>query len=481
MPELHLTADGWRYDVEPSMLRRRYSHDYYGRSIYMLTLTTEGRQPSLGKLQWQKGQPETARVLLSPLGQAVMQCWQDIPKYYPAVHLLSIQIMPDHLHGLLFVTKGQEAHLGQVVKGFKAGATKALRAMLREVAGSNPPNEDSQAGQPSAMGDFAADNNPPNGNSQAGQPSAAGGYAAGSNPPNGKPQAGQPSTTGGYAAGSNPPNGDSQAGQPPAAGSYAAGNNPPNGNCRTGQPPTAGVYAAGSNPPNEESQASQPSAAGGYAASTGQACLSAAGYNSPNKEPLPSKGPSPNEEARVFSLGYQDSILRGAGQLERMFRYIEDNPRRLAVKREHPGSFSVQRGVQIGERHYDIIGNPMLLGRPRRVVHVSMRLDQETARRHMNNLILEARQGSVLVSPFISPREKMVMNEAIKEGLPVIQVMDNGFPDLYKPQSSVFDACASGLLLQVAPDAYRTTSQRISRARCLELNSLAEELCQDDI
>ena len=31
-------------------------------------------------------------------------CWREIPKHYPEVSVLAFQVMPDHIHGILFVT-----------------------------------------------------------------------------------------------------------------------------------------------------------------------------------------------------------------------------------------------------------------------------------------------------------------------------------------------------------------------------------------
>lgn len=38
-------------EKKPSMKRRSEINNYYGRHIYMLTLTVEGRRPLLGKLE----------------------------------------------------------------------------------------------------------------------------------------------------------------------------------------------------------------------------------------------------------------------------------------------------------------------------------------------------------------------------------------------------------------------------------------------
>ena len=45
------------------------------------------------------------------------------------VRLLAFQLMPDHVHGILFVQETMEEHLGQVISGFKAGCNKAFRRL----------------------------------------------------------------------------------------------------------------------------------------------------------------------------------------------------------------------------------------------------------------------------------------------------------------------------------------------------------------
>lgn len=117
---------------KPSMKRRSGINNYHGRHIYMLTLEVEGRRPLLGTLE---GGEEKAWVQPTPLGKEVVKCWAAIPRYHSEVKLLAFQLMPDHLHGLLFVTEAMEEHLGQVVSGFKAGCNKAYRKFLGEGEG----------------------------------------------------------------------------------------------------------------------------------------------------------------------------------------------------------------------------------------------------------------------------------------------------------------------------------------------------------
>ena len=117
---------------KPSMKRRCELHNYRERGIYMITMSTEGRRPLLGQLAGRANATEGAdvpHVVLSPLGERVRDCWQDIPKYYPVVEPMKLCIMPDHIHGLLFVHSQMEKHLGHVIEGFKIGTRKAAREL----------------------------------------------------------------------------------------------------------------------------------------------------------------------------------------------------------------------------------------------------------------------------------------------------------------------------------------------------------------
>ena len=122
-------------EKKPSMLRRRLDHDYESRRIYLITMTVEGRRPLLGRLVGNADAPEGSldepRVELSQLGEEVQRCWLSIPDFYPEVKPLALQLMPDHLHGILFVTRQMEQHLGLVLKGFKTGCNKAYRQLFR--------------------------------------------------------------------------------------------------------------------------------------------------------------------------------------------------------------------------------------------------------------------------------------------------------------------------------------------------------------
>ena len=94
-------------EKKPSMLRRRIGHDYSARCIYLITITIEGRRPLLGRLVGDAEAPEDSdyapKVELTPLGEKVKEKWMATEQLYPQVKVIGLQIMPDHLHGILFV------------------------------------------------------------------------------------------------------------------------------------------------------------------------------------------------------------------------------------------------------------------------------------------------------------------------------------------------------------------------------------------
>lgn len=118
------------HEVRRSMKRRNAWHDYYSRCIYMVTLAVDGRRPVLGELCGPDATHPEPWVRPTVLGQRVLDSWNEIPNHYPEVKTIDVQLMPDHLHGVLFITKQVPYHLGKVVNGFKAGCNAASRELL---------------------------------------------------------------------------------------------------------------------------------------------------------------------------------------------------------------------------------------------------------------------------------------------------------------------------------------------------------------
>lgn len=113
--------------VKPSMHRRRIGHDYQSRHIYFITMTIEGRRPLLGQLV---ADGADVRVEPSPLGRRVQEEWYAVTAHHPEVSVVAFQLMPDHLHGILFVHEAMAHHLGAIISGFKASTNRAYRQLL---------------------------------------------------------------------------------------------------------------------------------------------------------------------------------------------------------------------------------------------------------------------------------------------------------------------------------------------------------------
>ncbi len=342
--EVYESQKAFAGDKKPSMLRRCVGHDYTERQIYMVTMVTEGRIPLFGKVIGRSDAPEGSsdapRIELSELGIRVEREWWGIPAYYPQVEILALQMMPDHLHGIIFVKEKMEKDLSRIIRGFKTGCNRAYRELFPAV-----PSVVTQSQQT-----------------------------------------------------------------------------------------------------RQQSQQTRR---------------------------------NDRTRGRLFALGFNDKLLLRKGQLECWLTSLQDNPRRLLMKREHPDLFRVQRGLMVGTQQFSAIGNRFLLDRPVRLqVQCSRRLTDNEIAEKQAWWLSQARQGAVLVSPSISKGEKQVMRAAFDEGLPLIILQENGFTDLAKPGGKRMEACLRGQLLLLAPWEHHNERLAIRRNQCLSLNDMAKMICE---
>ena len=332
-------------EKKPSMLRRRVGHDYESRRMYLITMTVEDRRPLLGRLVGRSdakvGSPDYPHVELSELGKVVEYEWMDVTRYHPEVSVVALQIMPDHLHGILFVHEKMPQHLGHIIKGFKASTNKQYR---RLVLGVESAATVSQQRRPEDKRDRSLDN---------------------------------------------------------------------------------------------------------------------------------------RQQGFLWSLGYNDHILSGNGELQRWINYLRDNPLRLTVKREHPDLFRVRFGLTIAGQTYAAIGNQFLLSAPsKKQVQCSRSLTEADIQAKVESFLKEAQRGTVLVSPAISKGEQAVMRAALDAHLPLIFLTPWGFNAFSKPGHQFFNACSEGRLLILAPWEHQNQRIPLTREMCLALNGMTKSICE---
>ena len=362
--------------AKPSMLRRRIGHDYSSRCVYLITMTTEGRRPLLGTLAGNADAPagstDAPHIVLTPLGERVRQVWLDNERYYPGVTVLATMVMPDHLHGILFIREEATVNLGTIIKGFKAGCNKAYREIL------------------------------------------------------GLPRGGSIERQGG--------------GVLPRGGSL-------------------------------ERQEGLPSA---YADTTCQQQ-----QRQQQQRQAPGKAKRDREHGLLWGPQYNDQILEEAGELQRWRDYLRDNPRRLAIRRAHREYFRVQFNVTVAGRTYTAIGNRFLLDYPQKTqVQCSRRMTPAEIEAEVNRKKGLAEKGVVMVSPGISDGEKAVMDAIVEAQRPQIFLTPRGFNEYSRPGHRYYEACAEGRFLILAPWPHNNREAPLTRWMCLELNKMAEEICE---
>lgn len=421
------------HDPKLSMLRRCYAHDYSLPGRYMITIVAADRKAKpFGEVVSHRTDLSDAECRPSAIGQAMLDSLSGITTYYPMVTVHKVQLMPDHMHLILFVTapivstNGRATHLGNVIGGYKKGCNRA------------------------------------------------------------------------------------------------------------------------------------------YWALTAAATKGVAGF-----PPVINTTP----HTPIWALGYTDTIITGREHLAVEERYLDDNPRRLLIKRKHRDLFRTIYHVRIGGYEYAAIGNIFLLrkawkervqfhhwehlcppgfqpctsswhcsrfykrqpdgstlyysaGEPQNTNTNALQPWSTNAQQRQNNgvagfppaisspatpagatptasaataatptastlrseadahterLLRAADQGAVFTSPFISEREKAVRNALLTMGCPYIRLTKEGFTDLYTPSRSEFNACAEGNLLILAPWGERKRRTKITRAECKELNAQALFLCGHDL
>lgn len=189
-----------------------------------------------------------------------------------------------------------------------------------------------------------------------------------------------------------------------------------------------------------------------------------------------------NPDLMVFEEGYNDRIIYPERKLDDIFTYIRHNPYRLAVRRSHPDFFSKSRNLFIDGREIQAYGNLFHYRNPFKMPLIIHRNDTEAEyQQKLMDCMYYAYNGGIVVSAFISPREKEIRKEIETVGGRIILISDRPLADREKPMKHDFDLCTRGQLLIISPLDYLNYEKREHppREQCLDMNELAIELCKD--
>lgn len=186
-----------------------------------------------------------------------------------------------------------------------------------------------------------------------------------------------------------------------------------------------------------------------------------------------------DDEAVVFEGNYHDRIILPEHNLDDVYQYIRSNPYRLAVRHMRPEFFRKERLLIAGSREVQAYGNLFHYRNPFKYGLVVHRSDSEAVfRQKLEECLYFADNGGVVVSAFISPREKEIRREIEAADGKIILIHDRPFAGKEKPPRHDFDLCSSGNLLILSPLDYLDLpkSEHPPRWQCLDMNSLAEKI-----
>ena len=133
-----MTPNGPRHPYNEDLYHKNPFIDPRGRRMYHVTLVVQKRQKLFGHLEGDinavKGTPDYPHIVYLPLGQELESIIYGTHDYYidmgTDVTVERLQVMPDHVHVLLFMRKESEIPIGQVVRHIKTKTTSFYKQQL---------------------------------------------------------------------------------------------------------------------------------------------------------------------------------------------------------------------------------------------------------------------------------------------------------------------------------------------------------------
>lgn len=434
-------AGGYLKEVQHTMLRRCFAHDYSRPGNYMITMVVPERGTNpfgtvKGDLRsGRKGITLTAaeakqyaclskgegplRLELTPLGAAVLEALAGIAANYPMVEVRKAQLMPDHLHLILEVTapivssNGTPRHLGHVIAGYKTGCNKTRRLLIAQHNCATP----NQQGA---------------------------------------------TNTGAEELCSSIYDGSATTPDPAFAPLWAEGY-------------TDTIILGTKHMATEEA------------------------YLDDNIYRLRMKQEHRDLLRTVLHIRINGHDFAALGNINLLRKPHKEQVQFHHWEADVPAGFLPCDSSWHCQHFYSPgkLGStastpalsstaaptsPVPGSSPARIFTIGSPIAGATeAEVHTERLLESGDGGVVFVSPFISETEKALRDAALTMGIPYIRLTREGFRDLYTPSQSEFEACSEGNLLILAPWEDRRRSATITRRECMELNKVAAMIAGDDL
>jgi putative transposase len=119
-----------KYRISSSRLQ---GWDYGSHGLYFVTICAKDRSKYFGNINETQS---IASLQVSEISSVAIDSWLHIPQFHPYVELGEFVIMPDHMHGILFINKPaketwelskfgpQSKNLASIIRGYKSSVKK---------------------------------------------------------------------------------------------------------------------------------------------------------------------------------------------------------------------------------------------------------------------------------------------------------------------------------------------------------------------
>ena len=98
-------------------MHRKHGYDYSQPGYYAVSVCTQNRSCLFGVIG-------NGDMLLNDAGRMIDKIWHEMPEHYPDIALDVMQIMPNHLHGIIVVCEVGTAPRGRPLPGIENGQAR---------------------------------------------------------------------------------------------------------------------------------------------------------------------------------------------------------------------------------------------------------------------------------------------------------------------------------------------------------------------
>lgn len=115
-----------KYRISSARMR---NWDYGSHGLYYITICTKNRINYFGEIN---SEQNVASLKKTPIGEVAFNNWLSIPNHFAFIELDEFIIMPNHVHGIIFINKPdkinwetnkfgvQSQNLASVIRGYKS-------------------------------------------------------------------------------------------------------------------------------------------------------------------------------------------------------------------------------------------------------------------------------------------------------------------------------------------------------------------------